>query len=59
MVFPRRVTSSVSALNRAPLHAPHVTSTSGMKYSCVVTVPSPWHSSQRPPFTLKLNRPAL
>ena len=31
MVFPRTVTSSVSLLNRAPLHAPQVTSTSGMK----------------------------
>ena len=31
IVFPRSVTSSVSALKRAPLHAPHVTSTSGMK----------------------------
>jgi hypothetical protein len=59
MVLPRNVTSSVSLLKRAPLHAPHVTSTSGMKYSCVVMVPSPWHSSHRPPLTLKLKRPGL
>ena len=31
IVLPRTVTSSVSLLKRAPLHAPHVTSTSGMK----------------------------
>jgi hypothetical protein len=31
IVFPRSVTSSVSLLKRAPLHAAHVTSTSGMK----------------------------
>ena len=59
MVLPRTVTSSVSLLNRAPLHTPQVTSTSGMKYSCVVITPSPWHSSQRPPLTLKLKRPGL
>ena len=31
MVLPRSVTSSVSLLKRAPLQAPQVTSTSGMK----------------------------
>ena len=31
IVLPRSVTSSVSLLKRAPLHAPQVTSTSGMK----------------------------
>ena len=31
IVLPRSVTSSVSALKRAPLQAPQVTSTSGMK----------------------------
>ena len=31
MVLPRTVTSSVSLLKRAPLQAPQVTSTSGMK----------------------------
>jgi hypothetical protein len=30
MVLPRTVTSSVSLLKRAPLHAPQVASTSGM-----------------------------
>jgi hypothetical protein len=31
IVLPRRATSRVSLLNRAPLQAPQVTSTSGMK----------------------------
>ena len=35
----------------------HSTNTSGRKCISIRRTPCPWHDSQRPPFTLKLNRP--
>ena len=35
------------------------TYTFGRKLISIFRSPSPWHASHRPPFTLKLNRPAL
>src|SRR6476469_9695400 len=57
MFLPRNVMSSVSRLYRAPLQTSHGTYTSGRKCISILIVPSPAHASQRPPFTLKLNRP--
>ena len=59
MFFPWYSTSSVSWLYFAPLQVGQSTSTSGMNESCVVIVPSPVHSSQRPPLTLKLKVEAV
>src|SRR3989344_7065750 len=50
-------TSSVSFINRFPLHTSQVTYTVGRKCISTATSPLPWHASQRPAFTLKLKRP--
>src|SRR3989344_728163 len=57
MFFFLYFTSSVSFINRLPLHTSHVTYTVGRKCISTATKPLPWHASQRPPFTLKLNLP--
>src|SRR3989338_6698232 len=51
------LTSSVSFMNRFPLHTSQVTYTVGKKCISTATSPFPWHASQRPPFTLNENRP--
>ena len=42
-----------------PPHVSHVTKMSGRKCISTRSTPSPWHASQRPPFTLNEKRPAL
>src|SRR3989338_7563745 len=57
MLFFLYLTSSVSFINRLPLHMSQVTYTVGKKCISTATRPLPWHTSHRPPFTLKLNLP--
>ena len=49
--------SRLSLLYRFPPHSSQVTYTSGRKCISILNRPSPLHASQRPPLTLKLNRP--
>src|SRR5262249_6613975 len=51
--------ANVSLLYRLPRQTSHETYTFGKKLISILRNPSPWHASQRPPLTLKLNRPAL
>src|SRR3990167_152579 len=57
MLFFWYFTSSVSFINRLPLHTSHVTYTVGKKCISTATRPLPWHASQRPPLTLNEKRP--
>ena len=57
--FPFQRTSRVSFANRAPSHTSHVTHTSARKSMSSRVEPLPSQASQRPPDTLKLNRPAF
>src|SRR5262249_26566571 len=50
---------SVSLLYRFPRQTSHSTYTLGRKLISIFRRPSPWHASHLPPFTLKLNLPAL
>ena len=57
IVRPLKWTSRVSRLYRSPWHTSQGTYTSGRKFISILIVPSPVHASQRPPLTLKENRP--
>ena len=59
MLFSLYITCSVSRLKRWPLQTGHVTHTSARKSISSRFEPLPSHASQRPPWTLKLNRPGL
>ena len=59
MFFPLNSTCSVSWLKRAPTQTSHSTHTSARKSISSFTAPCPSQASQRPPRTLKLNRPGL
>ena len=59
MLFPLYFTSKVSLLYRFPWQTSQGTYTSGRKCISIFKIPSPAQASQRPPFTLKLNRPFL
>ena len=59
MLFCRKVTASVSGLNRAPWQASQETVTSGRKLISIFFTPWPSHSAQRPPATLKEKRLAV
>ena len=55
--WPLNVTLSVSRLNRFPPQTGHSTQMSARKSISSFFEPFPSHASQRPPETLKLNRP--
>ena len=57
--LPLKRTWSVSRLKRWPSHTGQVTQTSARKSISSLVEPFPSHASQRPPATLKLNRPGL
>ncbi len=57
IVFPLKVTSSVSGLKRAPPQTSQGTLTSGRKLISIFFIPWPSQPSQRPPRTLKEKRP--
>ena len=57
--LPLYLTSKVSRLYRLPLQTSQGTYTSGRKFISILMRPSPEQASQRPPRTLKENRPEL
>ena len=57
--FPLYFTASVSGLYLLPLQSLQRTYTLGRKFISMVCTPAPRQVSQRPPFTLNENRPAL
>ena len=57
MLLPLKRTCSVSRLNRCPSQTGQVTQTSARKSISRRFEPLPSQASQRPPGTLKLNRP--
>ena len=59
MFLPLKVISRASRLYRLPLQTSHGTVTSGRNCISMLMYPSPLHASQRPPLTLKENRPGL
>jgi len=59
MLIPLYRISSVSGLKRFPRQISQVMYTSGRKCISILMRPFPSQASQRPPLTLKLNRPAL
>ena len=59
MLLPLNRTCRVSRLNRFPSQTGQVTQTSARKSISSLFEPFPSQASQRPPGTLKLNRPGL
>ncbi len=57
MLFPLKRTCKVSRPNRFPWQTGQVTQTSARKSISSLLEPFPSQASQRPPATLKLNRP--
>jgi hypothetical protein len=59
MFLPPYSTSSVSGLNRVPLHTSHRTNAGGRKFISSLISPAPSHCGHRPAGELNENRPAV